>query len=326
MKKLLTALSLVLVLLVGTVGCADRSNDKLVIAVPDGAPSLAVYTLLAEKGGLEGYDVKFEFFSGPDTVASEISGGLADIVVLPTNVASKLYNKGTDVKLLSVNIFGVLYMIGTENAASFSDLKGKVVCNIGRGGTPDLTLKLLLDANQVPYEESDSAIDGKVALTYVSEASNAMALKTQGKCDYLVLGEPVVTQANAKLGTHVVFDLQAEWAKAVGADSYMQAGVVINKRVYENEKLVEELTAKLSANKDYIKSHYAEVKGVLTESGSSIKVDFTEDTVSRLNVGFTSAKDAKTALETYFNAIAAYDATFIGGKLPDDGFYYGYEA
>lgn len=37
---------------------------------------------------------------------------------------------------------------------------------------------------------------------------------------------------------------------------------------------------------------------------------------------FKSAEDAKPELDTFYNLLNDFDASMIGGKLPDDGMYY----
>lgn len=327
MKKIISCIFIVALLFCVSAlgGCKKENTDTLTIVVPDGAPILAVYNMLGEDVKVGGYDVEVRVLSGASNIAGVVTSGEADVAVMPTNVAAKIYNKGTDVKLYSVNIFGVLYMIGDVRINALTDLYGKIICNIGRGGTPDLTLKCILEKNNVEYVESETAVAGKVALNYVSAGSEAIAMKRAGKCDYAVLGEPVVTQANKNLGTQVVMDLTEEWSVCVGENSYMQAGVVLSKKVYENEDLVSALGEKLRQNHDFLALDCENIKSTLLTAGSGIRVDFTSETVSRLNVGYESALSSKSRLEAYFTAIAEFDKSFVGGKLPDSAFYYGNE-
>ena len=199
MKKLLslllcvvTALSLALL-----GGCQVSRTEKktILIAAPDGAPALAVYELMKNVDHLAGYQVDYKIVSGAANIGTTFASGEADIAVMPVNVAAKLYNNGTDLKLLSVNVFGVLYMVGKTPIATPNDLIGKVVVNIGQGGTPDITLKFILEENDVPYEISDTPVEGKVALKYVNDGSEVRALLSANKVDYGVLGEPAVSGA-----------------------------------------------------------------------------------------------------------------------------------
>ncbi len=326
MKKLLSLLLtfLLLVCLTTFVGC-EGNGEKITIVVPDGAPVVTVYNLLREQKQVGGYDVDVKIVSGTTQIESAIRNGVADVAVAPTNISAKLYNEGLDIKIASVNIFGVLYMIGSQPISSLNDLIGKVIVYTGAGGTPELTLKLILDENNIPYEDSQKAVDGKVAITAVSQGSDAIAMVNSNKADYAVLGEPVVTQANSKFGMEVVLDLTKEWNKIVGENSYMQAGVVLSNSVYNKGVFVRGLMEALSQNGEVLKSDYENVAGVLENAGSSLRVAFTLDTVTRLNIGHKTAVESKESLGKYFNAIMDYKPALIGGKLPDENFYLGYE-
>ena len=326
MKRLLTILIAIMCLFGAfTLSSCDGESESIEIAIVDGAPTLAVYNALKEKGQIGGYNVNFKILSGAENIATVITSGQADVAVMPTNISAKLYNNGVDIKLASVNIFGVLYMIGSQPITQLTDLNGKIIAYVGAGGTPELTIKLILDRNAVAYERSAEKIEGKVALTPISSASEAMTLLKTKKVDYAIVSEPVVTQINSKLGTSVVLDLQEEWSKIIGEKSYMQAGVVLSHSVYNKGVFVRGLMEVLENNSSVLLKDYANVKQTLIDAGSSIRVDFTEDTIKRLNIGHLSAVGAKPSLEKYYNALLEYDPKLIGGKLPDDNFYLGYE-
>ena len=323
MKKLLALLlMLTSVFAVSlTSGCA-KSEGKLVIAVPDGAPTLALFSVMDSVNKLEGYEIEYKVLSGAENIRDYYASGAADCAVMPVNVAAMLYNKGTDLKLMSVNVFGVLYLVGKEDLSSAQDLIGKAVVTIGHGATPDISFKKVLDGNGVEYVDSEEKINGKVALNYVADAPTAMKTLAQGKADYAILGEPVVTTACKNLGVKIVMDIQKEWSALVGKNTFTQAGMVVSKKVYENEALYSALYKKLSLNPEYIVENPAKVKKVIQKFGSSLQVDFTEEILSRCNLGCKASSSIKASLESYFTAILDYKPAFIGGKLPDDGFYY----
>lgn len=327
MKKLLSIIICVLFVCCATIlnGCTETTSEVINISVPDGAPAVTVFKMLDEKGQIGGYDVNINIVSGSEEIASQITSNSCDVCVMPTNMALKLYNKGVDIKLASVNVFGVLYMIGSQPISSLNDLLGKVIVYTGAGGTPELTLELILKSNNIEYEKSDTAVENKVALKSVNAGSDAIKTLKMNKCDYAVLGEPVVTQANKTLGTSVVLDLQSEWAKIIGENSYTQAGVVLSKSVYDKNVFARGLLKELQENAEYLQNNFERVKSVLANNGSALTVDFTADTVNRLNIGHAKATDIKPALEKYYTALYDYNPNLIGGKLPDDNFYLAYE-
>ena len=304
-----------------SVGCKTEKG-VITIAVPDGAPTLSLYSLMDGVNSVAGYEIKYKVLSGSENIGKTLVSGAADCAVMPVNVAAKLYNTGNDLKLLSVNVFGVLYLVGNEEIGSASDLTGKVVVTIGKGATPDISLKKILDGNGVEYVDGEAAVEGKVAVTYAADAPTAMRYLAAGKADYAILGEPQVTVACKNLGVKIVIDIKKEWTKLVGADTFAQAGFVMSQKVYSDSDLVEGLYKRLSENAAKIALEPEKVKATVQKYGSGLQVDFTKEIIARCNLGCKGAADIKTSLIGYFDSVMEYDPTFIGGKFPDDGFYY----
>ena len=319
MKKILSIFTAIL-LLVSITACSVEDKGKLTFAMPDGAPTLAAFSMMDGVTDLNGYKMEYTVVSGAANIATTFTSGEADVAVMPTNVAAKLYNNGVKIKLLTVNVYGVLYMVGKTPITNFDKLYGKVVYNIGAGGTPDLALRAIFDGLNIAYEESETPIEGKVALSYVSEASAAVAKIRQDANVYGVLGEPVATNCVNATGASVVMNLQQEW-KNLYDTAFPQAGVAVSERVYNDSALVSALKGELSKNPAYIAINASKVKETIARFGSSLTVDFTAELLERCNLKCVPAKDAKTDLEAYFTAIKNYDATFIGGNLPNEGFY-----
>ncbi len=320
LSKILISLVLALCFVVGF-ACEKPEKKTITIACPDGAPALAIYNLLKDVKTLAGYDVEYKVVGGAQNIATVFTSGEADIAVMPTNVSAKLYNKGIDLKQLSVNVFGVLYMVGKTPVANLSDLLGKVVLNIGRGGSPDITLKFILDSANLEFVESDTPVEDKVAIKYVNEASEVIAALKAGTADYGVMGEPAVSNAVKITGASIVLDMQSIWENAIGEGTFTQAGIVLNKRVYGDKRLIDALNKKLTENLTAIYEEADKIQPTLEANGSSLKVAFNKDILDRCNLDHKSAKEIRTKIEAYYNAVMAYDPTFIGGKLPSDGFY-----
>lgn len=297
------------------------AQTEYVLMAPDGAPALAVAGILNE-GKIGGVKINANIVSGADEIVTNVTNGTADVAVMPVNLAARVYNLGVKIKFVSVNVSGCLYMVGKTAITSLNDLAGKVVYNIGRGGTPDLTLKYILTQNGIEFEESETAVSGKVALQYVAAASELVPLLKTGKAEYGVLGEPAVTNCNEKAETQTVLDIQAEWKKLTGED-YTQAGLVVSDKVSADAEFMNALVSTLENGKAWCVENASSILRILKENGSSLAIEFTEDIIERSNVGYVSASEARTNVEKYLTVIKTFNDKLIGGKLPDDGFYYG---
>lgn len=304
-------------------GSGVTPKKEYVFVMPDGAPVLAAVNLMKNYPEIGGHKMKYMIVPASN-IGPEFAGN-ADIAVMPSNAAAKLYNKGIPLNLLSVNIYGVLYMVGTKDGVitDLNALKGHVVYNIGEGKTPDLLLKYFLKEAGTEYAAGEEPIEGKVVLAYKESAAEVLGLLKKGVAEYGVLGQPVVSKAlKVAENIKVVFDFQSAWKNITGRDSYPQAGVVVKKAAAADKAFIAALYEALHNNKEYSLNHADEIKGVLADFGSTLKdFDFKAEIVSACNLDCKKAIDEKEGLTDYFNKIAAFDKTFIGGKLPDDGFY-----
>ena len=319
MKKFL-CLILAIACVLSVAACGKKDDSTLNFAMPDGAPTLAAFSMMDSEAKLGAHPIEYEILSGAANIATTFTSGSCDIAIMPTNVAAKLYNQGVKIKLLSVNVYGVLYMVGQTPIENYTDLYGKVVYNIGAGGTPDLALKCIFDKLDVEYVESETPVDGKVALSYVTEASAAVVKVKQNANAYGVMGEPVATQCCAAANAVVVMNIQEEW-KNLNDTEFPQAGVVVSEKIYSDKNLTEKLFSKLAENPAYIVANAQKVQETITKAGSALEAQFNEALLTRCNLKCVKASAAKADLEAYYTAIKGYDATFIGGDLPDDGFY-----
>ena len=177
-------------------GTTSTDSSAIDIYVPDGAPALAVASFMKEGATLGGRPVNVTIGTGA-TVRTALLSGQADIAILPTTACAGLFNQGKDLKLHSVTTWGVLYLIGQE-ANGIEDLVGEVVYSIGRDDTPGKLLRKYLQHYNIEYVESQTPVDGKVAITYVNDAKDVVPNLKAGTVKFAVLGEPAVSNV---LGT-----------------------------------------------------------------------------------------------------------------------------
>lgn len=328
MKKLLILiLTVVLILSVTSIGfaaCKEDAPQQITVAMPDGAPALALASLMQGTTVLGDYTISYAIKDGT-TIKSAVLSGEADIALLPMNIAAALYNGGVDIKLVSANIYGLLYLVGSEDLENgLSSLVGKVVYNVGQGGTPDYTFKKILAANSIAYEESDTTVEGKVALAYMTPSVLVPQLKT-GIIKYAVLGEPQATLAVTGSSNTVLLDLQQAWKSATASETlgYPQVGLVVKASLLESApELIDEFLNKIAANDEWILNNPAEAGEIIRNKGGTMPITLTEAVVEKCNIRLVNAESAKADVISYLTALKDFNAASIGGKLPDDGFYY----
>lgn len=154
----------------------DPQTVDIKIVVPDGAPALAISKLIHDGAIYDGYNITYEVVPGATEISAKVLNGEADFAIAPTNTASILYNNNAGIKMLSASTYGNLYLVGKNAVDDLNGLIGSVVLIIGQGGTPDLTFKYILTQNGIAFVNSDTIVEGKVALRYVGGGSELIPL------------------------------------------------------------------------------------------------------------------------------------------------------
>lgn len=316
---------LVLVALVGMLsGCAalglGGEETTVRVAALRGPTGVGMVKMLEDKPSLgKKVTVEYQVVETPDIMNARILSKEVDIAALPTNVAANLYNKGSGYKLLAVNTWGNLYVISNDvDISSWTDFKGKTVNSIGVGATPDLVFRSLLKANGLAVD-TDLTIDYSMAQV---ELSNALVA---GKVSLGILPEPLVTSTLARNpNLKIVMSLEDEWKKVHGNNVAIAQGCLVVRDEFA-KKYPETVAAFL---KEYQQS-ITWVNGNLEAAGNLIekhKLGMTAavavKAIPRSNVRYMAATDARSQLEAYFNVLLQLAPQSVGGKLPDEGFYY----
>ena len=269
---------------------------------------------------------EFRIWKNPDQMRALALKGDVDFIATPTNVAANLYNRGADIRLLNVSIWGVLWMVSRDKSLkTIADFKGKEIAMPFRADMPDILFAKLAE---------ESGLDPKkdFKFRYVSNPLDAMQLLIMRRVDHALLAEPAVSMALRKTKSFPMkiiapdlyrsTDLQKEWGKLLKRKARIpQAGMaVINKKLSKHiiQRFSEEYkraTQWCLENPDKAGKMVADRIDLLTPEAvsDSIKVSQFKD---------VSAKDARAELEYFFNILHAKTPALIGGKLPDDGFYY----
>lgn len=245
MKKLFAKIFAGALALTAAFGFAACKEDDLKVDVymPDGAPALALAEMMQERDDDITYHVvKADKMQG----LVKDANSEADLAVMPVNLAAKMLGSGDNYTLLGTVTHGNLYLLSTDNTQTYyqgndlNDLIGKTVGTIQMTNVPGLTLKLILEKYDVPYQtitNVEEAAADKVNLIAVSDpATISPAL---GYDAYLA-AEPLASKkvqatASAPKPLHLVGDLQSLYG---GTNGYPQAVLVAKNSVAQNREFV----------------------------------------------------------------------------------------
>lgn len=271
MKKKLTAVMLLvaLVLSIGLLTACNKGNNKgngndvtLTFAAPEGTPALAIARLITDNKSISGKNVNYKIVN-PSNIAKEMQAGLSDLVIMPVNAGATLINKGADYKLVSVAVDGSLYLVGKSDTATtatttltIDDIKGKKIACIGQQGVPGLVFRYILKENNISIvDDVKNLNDTNVYVQYASDGTQARAAVENKSVDYAVVGEPAATTFKMKFGFNAQMDLQTEYKKVSGKETYPQAGIFVKSSLASDAAFMDALFAALKASKEWVKNN-----------------------------------------------------------------------
>lgn len=266
MKKKLTAVMLLvaLVLSIGLLTACNKDNKKgngndvtLTFAAPEGTPALAIARLITDNKSISGKNVNYKIVN-PSNIAKEMQAGLSDLVIMPVNAGATLINKGADYKLVSVAVDGSLYLVGKSETATtltIDEIRGKRIACIGQQGVPGLVFRYILKENNINIVDSPEKVpENSVYVQYAGDGPQAKTAVDNNSVDYAVVGEPAATTFKTK-GFNAQMDLQAEYKKVSGKETYPQAGIFVKSSLASDAAFMDTLFAALKASKEWVKNN-----------------------------------------------------------------------
>ncbi|MBQ4570349.1 MAG: transporter substrate-binding domain-containing protein [Bacilli bacterium] len=310
MRKIIISLFIFMLGLVVTscsVTFVDGEQKEVSVIMPTGTPALA----LAEFAMTNDY-VKAEVVAGSDPLVAAFTSKSHDVIVAPVNLGAKMYSVYQEYVLYKTFVWGNLYLASKGELNSFEDIDGKKVVAFGKNSTPDIVMQALLKYYS----------DINVTVEYVSDVSEANTLLASGKAEIIVTAEPSISKLKSKLNLSVL-DLQEEWAKMTGNESYPQAGIFVKKSVmnkkYVKDALNDMKEAVINANAN--PSNCAEHAVGLHASFESLGKEVLTNAIP--NCHYQILESDKEAVNYYLQMMI--DLGFskqMGGSLPVDEFYY----
>ncbi len=312
-----------LLFLVLLISCVSPEKDKkeILTATLKGPSAMAMIKMIEEQPLLGNeFNTVFEIKNEPNQVKAMIMKGIPEFAVVPTTMAALLYNMKQDYILAAIPVWGSLYVFGNDTSIhSWSDLKGRRISLMSKGNTPDVLFRYLATANGLDPEKDlllDYSFPGHI------ELANAIA---SGISDLGVISEPMVSLVQLKNPlVKPLMDLNIEWEKKFGESvPFAQTALLVKKEFLINHpQLVEEYLSKIEESVNWVNSNPNEAASliqkyeILPDSATALI------SIPRCNIKYSSAKQEKTGIEEYLKVFYTFNPLIIGGKLPDEEFYY----
>ena len=338
MKKLI-ALLLLITLAFSAVSCAkqpengdETDSTPIRIGYMQGPTGMGMAKLIHDNGGISGNEkYKFEKFGDVKEATAALLSGKIDMACLPTNNAAAIYNTQNEaVKVLAINCLNSLYIMtktGTEIDV-LEDLSGKTIYTIANG-TPKAILEYVIDELDLNIHiETSATINGQEkTLTQPSDLASAMIA---GTVDVALVPEPVATAAPLKIASQekdftytVAFDMTDIWEQI--AEYPVAMGCIVANRsfVEEHKTVTDSFLDEYKSSIEFMsKQENADTAAAyIVEATVLDAAPAAKKSLANLGdaISYIDGIEMKATLGDFYNAI---DVSLIGGRLPDDDFYY----
>ena len=324
MKKkillLLLAAALLLLPACGATAKGMSAEGPVRIAGLKGPTTMGLVNLLdMEQQGTAALDYDLQLYGTADEIVPGLIKGELDMAAIPANLAAALYQKTKGgIQVMAVNTLGVLYVVEKgDTVHSMADLAGRTILSTGKGTTPEYLLRYLLEKNGLDPDKD-------VKIQYCSEATEVTAQMAAAQKDAIaVLPQPYVTAAGMKdPSLRVALDLTAEWDKV--SDSQMVTGVTVVRTQYaqEHPDVVEAFLQEYAQSVRTANTDLDRTAALCEQQGVVAKAAIAKKALPACNIVCRTGDEMQKDGSAYLSVLCAADPAAVGGKLPDEGFYW----
>lgn len=322
-KKILLLLLAAVLLLLPACGATAKgmsAEGPVRIAGLKGPTTMGLVNLLdMEQQGSAALDYDLQLYGTADEIVPGLIKGELDMAAIPANLAAALYQKTKGgIQVMAVNTLGVLYVVEKgDTVHSMADLAGRTILSTGKGTTPEYLLRYLLEKNGLDPDKD-------VNIQYCSEATEVTAQMAAAQKDAIaVLPQPYVTAAGMKdPSLRVALDLTAEWDKV--SDSQLVTGVTVVRTQYaqEHPDVVEAFLQEYAQSVRTANADLDRTAALCEQQGVVAKAAIAKKALPACNIVCRTGDEMQKDVSAYLSVLCAADPAAVGGKLPDEGFYW----
>lgn len=322
-KKILSLLLAAALLLLPACGATAKgmsAEGPVRIAGLKGPTTMGLVNLLdMEQQGTAALDYDLQLYGTADEIVPGLIKGELDMATVPANLAAALYQKTKGgIQVMAVNTLGVLYVVEKgDTVHSMADLAGRTILSTGKGTTPEYLLRYLLEKNGLDPDKD-------VKIQYCSEATEVTAQMAAAQKDAIaVLPQPYVTAAGMKdPSLRVALDLTAEWDKV--SDSQLVTGVTVVRTQYaqEHPDVVEVFLQEYAQSVRTANTDLDRTAALCEQQGVVAKAAIAKKALPACNIVCRTGDEMQKDVSAYLSVLCAADPAAVGGKLPDEGFYW----
>ncbi len=323
-KKQLTrvvSILVLLILLVSILSISAFAARKVKVQTPAIAAALPLLWM-QESGKLDGI-VDLEITISPDhgRALSLLAKDELDLVITGVNVGAKFYNKGVNLKLMNVNTWAVDYLLSNDpSIEGWEDLPGRTLLLPLRGGPLDFLARYFLQENGLNPAD--------VKFVYRPLPGGARYFMG-GKVDTIMLPEPLVTVTLAQSKkaelkeAELIIDLQKEWGKLhEGDDRIPFVGLFAGAEfIAENQQIAKAVNGMYKKGIKWVNEN-PEKAAELGAKYFDMPAKILQASFARINLNYYSQSENRELVNEFFSEIMKMYPEILGGKIPDEEFYF----
>jgi NitT/TauT family transport system substrate-binding protein len=269
--------------------------------------------------------IELRVWDNPDQLRALIAGGQVDFSAVPSHVAANLYNKGVPLRLLNISVWGVLWIVSSDpGVKTLADLKDEELLLTYRKELPDLVLTSLATRQGL-----DPVRDFK--LRYLPNFPAAAQEVISGRAKHAMLAEPIASAALLRSARmkgkapllHRAVDIQEEWGRVHQTEPRMaEAGICAMPRIVGHPEVVKAFQRAYGTAIEWCRAHPEKAARIVNRYIPGIKPGPVASALKNTRLRFVTARDARPELVQFYTILMSLDPAKIGGKLPDDDFYW----
>lgn len=336
--KKLVVIVMVIALAVAFVGCKSNTPEpmqpsagenpvqpaekaKIRVATLKGPTGMGMAYLMERNENKESaLEYDFTLLGSPDDLTGKVLSGEVDVAAVPTNLAAVLYNRTQGaVQIAAVNTLGVLYLVENGNTINtIEDLRGQSVYSSGKGAAPDFVFRHILEENQL-------TVDQDVMVDYKLQHAELAAALAAGDVNIALLPQPHVTTAMIKNpNLRIALDITEEWNKIKGDQENLPMGSIIVQRAYleKNKEAFDKFLYEYKESVDYVNSKIDASAELIAKFEILPQAPIAKKAIPYSSIVYIDAQEAKSHLQSFYQILFNFEPKSVGGKLPDEEFYY----
>jgi NitT/TauT family transport system substrate-binding protein len=311
-KAKVSIIASLFLLFFGLVSSCDMTNNnkaKTKVLLPDGITAVSLGGLFQQE------DMEFSVVQGANLLTSALMQNEYDIIVAPITAGTKLYTMSkSNYRLSRIITTGANYLVSrSSDPISLESLNGKSIAAFGENNTPDLVLQEVLKKYNV-----------SCSISYEASVNDVLSNDfMMNKADYYLLTEPVLSKIEKTLKIAIQkVNLENELQEQF--DFFPQAGIFVKGNELTNaflQKFDQNYLDLISNPEAYVASLLA-LDSAKYPTFSKLGQEVLISAIQQAGLIDKKAYENKTVMSKYYQQINEYNSSILGGKTPDELFYY----